>query len=246
METTLPERESTIEWTKKRCVGQPVREPKIVCMDSKEKDPCWKFVMELGDYRTEPEILADIHLRYPWVKLGRRNRVSGNAHHTAKDERSRVLLAGLRTLNGKTCITAHLLLQDEQVQDAERMPHWETTPDDSAGAMEATSLRKGPTTVLNCQKFGHMARTYWKENQTWRYCAGNHPSSQCKGNERMTLTCANCGEGHATTSRACPGMVTAIKKSKTAQAVDRTKSSTAPTTNAWSNLSPSWRTSQIP
>ena len=60
--------------------------------------------MELGDYCTEPEILAELHLRYPWVKLGRRNGVSGNAHLTAKDKRSRVLLAGLRTLNGKICV----------------------------------------------------------------------------------------------------------------------------------------------
>ena len=68
-----------MEWNRriqKRRVGQPLREPKIVSMDSKEKDPCWKFVMELGDYRTEPEILADLHLRYPWVKLGRRNGVT--------------------------------------------------------------------------------------------------------------------------------------------------------------------------
>ena len=72
--------------------------------------------------------------------------MSGNAHLTANDERSRALLAGLRTLNGKTCtflplklgtrrtyilmrvprcITAKLLLQDEQVQDAERMTRWD-------------------------------------------------------------------------------------------------------------------------
>ena len=149
METTPPERESNMEWiavSTKRRVGKPVREPTVVSMDSREKDPCWKFVMELGDYRTEPEILAELHLNYPWVKLGRRNGVSGNAHLTAKDERSRALLVGLRTLNGKTCvflpleswtrrtyilmgvprcITANLLLQDEQVHDAERMTCWD-------------------------------------------------------------------------------------------------------------------------
>ena len=95
-----------MEWTavsKKIRMGQPVREPMRVSMDSKKKDPCWKFVMELGDYRNEPEILADLHLRYPWVKFGMRNGVSGNAHLMAKDERSRDLLAGLRTLIGKTC-----------------------------------------------------------------------------------------------------------------------------------------------
>ena len=84
-----------MEWTavsKKRRVGQPVKEPKLVSMDSRGKDPCWKFVVELRDYRTEPEILAELHLRYPWVKLGRRNGVSSNAHLTAKVERSRSLL----------------------------------------------------------------------------------------------------------------------------------------------------------
>ena len=112
----------------------------------KGKDPCWKFVVELGDYRTEPEILAELLLSYPWVKLGRRNWVSGNAHLAAKGEISRALLAGLQTLNGKTCaflpqgsgtrrtfilmgvprcITEKLLLQDEQVQGAERMTRWD-------------------------------------------------------------------------------------------------------------------------
>ena len=85
-------------------MGQPVKEPKVVIMDSRGKDPCCKFIVELGDYRTEPEIIAEVHLRYPWVnKLGWRNKVSGNAHLTAKEENSRVLLEGLRALNGKTC-----------------------------------------------------------------------------------------------------------------------------------------------
>ena len=95
-----------MEWTavsKKRRVGHPAKEPIEVSTDSRGENPCWKFVVELGDYRTEPEILAELHLRYPWVKLVRRNGMSGNAHLTAKDERSRALLAGLRSLNGKTC-----------------------------------------------------------------------------------------------------------------------------------------------
>ena len=57
-----------MEWTpvsKKRHVGQPVKEPKVVSMDSRGKDPCWKFVVELGDYRTEPEILARAELEVP-------------------------------------------------------------------------------------------------------------------------------------------------------------------------------------
>ena len=239
-----------MEWTavsKKRRVGQPVKEPKVVSMDSKGKDPCWKLVVELGDYRTKPEILAELHLRYPWVKLGRRNGVSGNAHLTAKDERSRALLAGLRTLNGKTCaflppesgtrrtfilmgvprcITEKLLLQDEQVLEAERMTRWNSAaklavPTDMVkivltgkqhparfsrgyGSYRMRPFVKAPQQCFNCQRFGHMARTCWRENQTCRYCAGSHPSSQCKGDSQVTLKCANCGEGHATTSKACP------------------------------------------
>ena len=81
-------------------MGQPAREPKVVSMEPKEKDPCRKFVIELGDYRTEPEVLAELHLRYPWVKLGRRNGVSSNS---TMDERSRALLAELRNINGKPC-----------------------------------------------------------------------------------------------------------------------------------------------
>ena len=45
--------------------------------------------MELGDNRTESEILADLHLRYPLVNLGRRNGVSGNAHLTTLISRPR-------------------------------------------------------------------------------------------------------------------------------------------------------------
>ena len=87
METTPPDRELSMEWTavsQKRHVGQPVKELKVVSMDSRGKDPCWMFVVELGDYRTEPEILAELHLRYPWVKLCRRNGVSSNAHLMAR------------------------------------------------------------------------------------------------------------------------------------------------------------------
>ena len=59
METTPPDRESSMEWTavsKKRRVAQPVKEPKEVSMDSRGKDPCWKFVVELGDYRTRSKL----------------------------------------------------------------------------------------------------------------------------------------------------------------------------------------------
>ena len=127
METTPPDRESSLEWTVvsiKRRVEQPVKEPKVVSMDSRGNDPCWKFVVELGDYRIEPEILAELHLSDPYVKLDRRNGVSSNAHLTAKDERSRALLEGLRTLNGKTC--AFLPLESETRRTFIRMHHGKT------------------------------------------------------------------------------------------------------------------------
>ena len=155
--------------------------------------------------------------------------VSGNAHLTAKDERSRALLAGLRSLNGKTCaflplesgtrrtfilmgvpkcITEKLLLQDEQVLDAERMTRWDASakvaaPTDMVkvvlsgkqhparftrgyGSYRMRPFVKAPQQCFNCQRFGHMARTCWRETQTCRYCAGSHPSNQCKGDSQVT------------------------------------------------------------
>ena len=243
-------------------------------MDSRGKDPCWKFGVELGDYRTEPEILAELNLRYPWVKLGSRNGVSVNAHLTAKDERSRALL---RSLNGKTCaflplesgtrrtfilmgvtrcITEKLLLQDEQVLDAERMTRWDSAaklavPTDMVkvvlsgkqhpagfsrayGSYRMRPFVKAPQQYFNCQRFGHMARTCWREKQTCRYCAGSHPASQCKGDSQATLKCANCGKGHATTSKACPKRLILVNKSKVApKKVERPQAPAPPTRNAW-------------
>ena len=268
-----------MEWTavsKKRRVGPPTKEPNQVSTDSRGENPCRKFVVELGDYRTEPEILAELHLRYPWVKLGRRSGMSGNAHLTARDERSRALLADLRSLNGKTCaflplesgtrrtfilmgvpkcITEKLLLQDEQVLVAERMTRWDATakvavPTDMVkvvlagkqhparftrgyGSYRMRPFVKSPLQCFNCQRFGHTARTCWRDSQTCRYCAGSHPSSQCKGDKQVTLKCANYGEGHATTSRACSKRLTLVNKAKVAQKVDRPQAATPPTKNAW-------------
>ena len=217
-----------MEWTavsKKRRVGPPAKEPIQVSTDSRGENPCRKFVVELGDYRTEPEILAELHLRYPWVNLGRRNGMSGNAHLTAKDERSRELLADLRSLNGKTCAFLPLesgtrrtfilmgvpkcitekLLQDEQVLVAERMTRWDATakvavPTDMVkvvlagkqhparftrgyGSYRMRPFVKSPLQCFNCQRCGHTVRTCWRDSQTCRYCAGSHPSSQCKGGQ---------------------------------------------------------------
>ena len=80
------------------------------------------------------------------------------------------------------------------------------------GSYRMIPFLKAPPQCFNCQTVGHMARTCWKESKTCRYCAGSHPSSQCKQDGKPK--CPNCGEGHATTSRACSRMVAAIKKSK--------------------------------
>ena len=73
-----------------------------------------------------------------------------------------------------------------------------------------------PLQCFNCQKFGHQARTCRSEVHTCRYCAGRHPSSQCKDNETRTLKCVNCGQGQATTSRLCPKKLEAESKVKPA------------------------------
>ena len=153
------------------------------------------------------------------------------------------------------CITEKLLLQDEQVLDAERMTRWDATakvavPTDMvkvvlAGKQHPARFTRGygryrmrpfvksPLQCFNCQRFGHTARTCWRESQTCRYCAGSHHSSQCKGDKQVTLKCANCGEGHATTSRACSKRLTLVNKAKVAQKVDRPQAATPPTKNAW-------------
>ena len=91
--------------------------------------------------------------------IGRTNGVSGTAQLITKDERSRTILAGLQILNWKTCsfhplessprrtyilmgvpkcITAQILLQDDQVHEAERMTRWDPV------------LRmRGPRSLLN-------------------------------------------------------------------------------------------------
>ena len=274
MDTSPPDREAAMEWTavsKKRRVGQPVIGANIESMESNVKDPCRKFSIELGAYRTEPEVLAHLHLKYPWVKLVRRNGLSGRAQLFTKDERSRALLSDIKSLNGKSvsfrplesgprrtyimmrvpsCVTPQLLLQDDLVLEAERMTRWDTVakvavPTDMMkvtlsgkqhperfsrgyGSYRMRPFIKAPQQCHNCQKFGHVARACWKDSQTCRYCAGGHPSSQCKGNQSIALKCANCGEGHATTSRACPKKAAAIQKSKIAQKVVRAKEPSVP------------------
>ena len=57
--------------------------------DMEEAAKCRKFGIILGGFRTEVEVLADLHLRYAIL--------------ISKDDRSRILLAELKAINGKEC-----------------------------------------------------------------------------------------------------------------------------------------------
>ena len=60
-----------------------------------------KFGRNLGSFRTEAEILAVLHLKYPWVKIVRRIRRTDNTLLFTKDYRSRKVLTEVKDLNGK-------------------------------------------------------------------------------------------------------------------------------------------------
>ena len=115
--------------------------------DMEEGAMCRKFGIMLGCFHTEVEVLADLHLRYPWVQLTRRINGAGNAILIAKDDRSRILLAELKAINRKecsfrplgnqtrkayimmgvpSCVTEELLKQDNEVLEASRMTKWNT------------------------------------------------------------------------------------------------------------------------
>ena len=61
-----------------------------------------KFRINLGNFRTEAEILAELNLKYPRVKVERRITRTGNALLVPKDDRSRKLLTEVKDLNGKS------------------------------------------------------------------------------------------------------------------------------------------------
>ena len=104
-----------------------------------------KSGINLGRFRTEAEILVELHLKYLWVKVARRITRTGNALFVPKDDRSRKLLTEVKDLNGKECsfppmdtmfkktyilmgvpsyITEELLLQDGMVLEDTRMTNW--------------------------------------------------------------------------------------------------------------------------
>ena len=238
-----------------------------------------KFTIELGAYRTEAEVLAATHIKFPWMRVTRRSTATGSAVLLTKDVRTEELLLGIQNINEKTCsfklmeqeqkrtyilmgvpqcVTPELLKQDDVVLEAIRMTKWDnnakmSTPTDMVkvvltgnthparftrgyGSYRMRPFVYGPPQCFNCQKFGHHARTCPQERETCRYCAGNHPSSQCKNDMEITLKCANCGEKHASTSRKCPKMIAAEDRSKAAQKKSKSVKmgpAPPPTTNAW-------------
>ena len=180
-----------------------------------------------------------------------------------KDERSRALLADLRTLQWENMCFSSPGIGDQEDFHSDGGPkvhHRKAPPTGRAGSgcgkidmvkvvlagkqhparftrgygsYRMRPFVKSPLQCFNCQRFGHTARTCWRDSQTCRYCAGRHHSSQCKGDKQVTLKCANCGEGHATTSRACSKRLTLVNKANVAQKVDRPQAATPPTKNAW-------------
>ena len=109
------------------------------------EEDCRKFGINLGNFRTVAEVLAVLHLKYPWLKVQRRLTRTGNALLVPKDNRSQKLLMEVKSINGKecsfqpvgttfrktyimmgvpSCITEKLLLQDEEVLEVSRMTKW--------------------------------------------------------------------------------------------------------------------------
>ena len=72
-------------------------------VDIKKETTYQKFNIILGDFRTQVEVLAELHLTYPWVQLTRRINCAGNAILITKDDRTMNLLAEQKTINGKEC-----------------------------------------------------------------------------------------------------------------------------------------------
>ena len=123
---------------------------------------CRNFGIILGAFRTEVEVLAELHLRYPWIQLTRRTNGAGSAILITKDDRSRNLRTDRNNINGKkfsfrplgnqakkayilmgvpTCVTEELLLQDKEVLEASRMTKWNTEKTTGGIALTgATSL----------------------------------------------------------------------------------------------------------
>ena len=133
------------DWTVNKKRRRGVEEDKNE--DMEEGAACRKFGIILGGFRTEVEVLAELHLTYPWIQLTRKTNGAGNAILITKDDQSRKLLTDLKTINGRdcsfrtldnqarkayimmgvpSCVTEELLRQDKEVLEAFRMTKWNT------------------------------------------------------------------------------------------------------------------------
>ena len=64
------------------------------------EEECQKFGINLGNFRTEAEVLAVLHLKYPWVKVQRRLTRIYNAFLVPKDNQSKKLLMEVKSIVG--------------------------------------------------------------------------------------------------------------------------------------------------
>ena len=95
------------------------------------------------------------------------------------------------------------------------------------------TIRQGPTAVLQLSEVWPHGQDMLERKPDMQVLCWR-PSSQCKGGSQVTLKCANCGKGHATTRKACPKRLTLVNKSKVTQKkVERTEAPAPPTKNAW-------------
>ena len=66
------------------------------------EEACRKFGIKLGNYRTEVEALAVLHIKYPWVKIQRRLIGTGSALLVHKDKTTVLkMLMEVKYINGK-------------------------------------------------------------------------------------------------------------------------------------------------
>ena len=69
--------------------------------EMEEGATCRKFGIILGGFRTEVQVLAELHLRFPWIQLTSRVNGAGSAILITKDDRSIQLITDLKTINRK-------------------------------------------------------------------------------------------------------------------------------------------------
>ena len=96
------------------------------------------FGIYLGSFRTEAEILAELHLKYPWVKVARRITWTWNALLVPNDDRSRKLLVEVKDFNGKECSLRHYVQEDLHLDGSSILHNGGTPPTGRYGTRRHT------------------------------------------------------------------------------------------------------------